>query len=171
MTKIQGDQWCDSSVMIRIIIIEDIRRAAQNWHMMRKEVVGWKDGWILQGEKEWREARPLKRRLKSTWNLAHKKHVCGNSLLLVNTFVSEPKMPCGLKHFLTHQQLRIAKYVFKKEIKFNSFWYVWMGTYIIFVKLKWYSLNWQQVWPHFLQFPMINDLVNSLGPVWLQTFQ
>lgn len=88
----------------------------------------------------------------------------GNNLLLVNTFVSEPKMPCGLKHFLTHQQLRIAKSMFKEEIKFNSFCYVWMGTYIIFVKLQWYSLNWQQVWPHFLQFPIMNELVNSLAP-------
>lgn len=90
-------------------------------------------------------------------------HVCGKSLLLANTFVSEPKMPCGLKHFPTHQQLRTAKYMFKKEIKFNSFWYVWMGTYIIFAKLQWYSLNWQQIWPHFLQFHIMIELVNSPG--------
>lgn len=100
---------------------------------------------------------------RSTWDLTHKNIFLGNNLLLVNTFVSEPKMPCGLKHFLTHQQLRIAKYMCKKEIKFNSFCYVWMGTYIIFVKLQWYSLNWQQVWPHFLQFPIMNELVNSLA--------
>lgn len=153
--------------MIKIMVIEDIKKAAHTWHMMRKEMVGWKGGWILEWANAW-EARPLK--LLSTWNLTHK-NVCGNSLLLVNTFVSEPKMPCGLKHFLTHQQLRITKYMFKKEIKFNSFWYVWMGTYIILAKLQWYFLNWQQVWPHFLQFPIMNELVNSLKPVWHQIFQ
>lgn len=131
----------------------------------------WQDGEMsgFLNKKMNKEARHLKWR--STWNLTHKNMFLGNNLLLVNTFVSEPKMPCGLKHFLTHQQLRIAKYMFKKEIKFNSFWYVWMGTYIIFVKLQWYSLKRQQVWPHFLQFPIMNELVNSLGPVWLQTFQ
>lgn len=36
--------------MIKIVILEDVRTVAQNWHMVRKGGGRVADGWILQEE-------------------------------------------------------------------------------------------------------------------------